>query len=169
MVRGTRSPQKANKVKEREGGCNTAWYSYPPKPHPGHAGDHRLATRGHADPLPAGRDVLRRAQPTTSDGMSRHHSTSRTALAIVTTKLSTATQARRPHDPQNTARYGARQTGRHEHEHRTGELEQHTGAPMGSTGTRQGRPTGPCQGGGCTYELHKRNWKDGYRTPRNTG
>ena len=94
--------------------------------------------------LPAGTDVLRRDQPTTSHRTSRHHSKSRTALAILTTKLSTATQARRPHDPQNTARYGARQAGRHEHEQRTTELEQHPGAPMGSTGTRQGGPTGPC-------------------------
>ena len=144
MVRGTHSPQEVNKVNEREGGCNTARYFYPPKPHPGHTGDHRLATRGHADPLPAGTDVLRQAQPTTSDGKSWHHSTGRTALTILTTKLSTVTQARRQHDPQDTARYGARQAGRHEHEHRTTELEQHPGAPMGSTGTRLGGPTGPC-------------------------
>ena len=50
----------------------------------------------------------------------------------------------RPHDPQNTAEYGARQAGRHEHEHRTTELERHPAAPMGSTGARQGGPTGPC-------------------------
>ena len=117
---------------------------YPPKPHPGHARDHRLATRGHADPLPAGTDVLCRAQPTTPDGTSQHHSKSRTALTVLTSKLSTATQAHQPHDPQNTARYGARQAGRHEHEHRTTEPEQHPGTPMGSTGTHQGGPTGPC-------------------------
>ena len=144
MVQGTHSPQKLNKVNKPEGGCNTARSSYPPKSHQGHPGDHRLATLGHADPLPAGTDVLLRAQPTTSDGTSRHHSTSRTALAGLTTKLGTATQAHRRHDPQNMARYGARQAGRHEHEHRATELEQNPGAPMGSTGTRQGGPTGPC-------------------------
>ena len=135
MVRGAHSPKKVNNVNKREGGCNTAWYSYPPKPHPGHAGDHRLNKRGHADPLPAGTGVLHQAQPTKSDGKSGHHSTSRTALTILTTKLSTATQTRHQHDPQKTARYGARQAGRHEHEHRKTELEQHPGAPMGSTGT----------------------------------
>ena len=143
MVRMARSPQKVNKVIKREGGCNTARYSCPPKTRPGHAGGHRLATRGHTDPLPAGTDMLRRAQPATTDGTSRHHSTSRTALTILTTKLSTATQARHPHDPQDTARYSARQAGRHEHEHRTTELGRHPGAPMGSTGARQGGPTGP--------------------------
>ena len=144
MVRGTHSPRKVNSVNKREGSCNTARYSYPPKPRPWQAGNHRLNIQGHTDPLPAGTDVLRRAQPTTSDGTSRHHSTDRTALTILTTKLSTATQARHPHDPQNTARYGARQAGRHEQEHRTTELEQHPGAPMGSTGTHQGGRTGPC-------------------------
>ena len=89
--------------------------------------------------------MLRGAQPATSDGTSRHHSTSRTALTILTTKLSTATQAHRPHDPQDTARNSARQAGRHEHEQRTTELERHPGAPMGSTGARQGGPTGPCR------------------------
>ena len=113
--------------------------------------------------------MLRRVQPTTSDGTYRHHSTSRTALTVLTTKFSTATQARRPQDPQDTARYGARQAGRHEHEHCTTELEQHPGAPMGSTGARQGGRRGLATGGGCTYEWHKQNWKDGYRTPQNTG
>ena len=107
-------------------------------------GRSRGSGRSSNKSLPAGTDVLRRTQPTTSHRTSRHHSKSRTALAILTTKLCTATQARRLHDPQNTARYGARQAGRHEHEQRTTELEQHPGAPMGSTGTRQGGPTGPC-------------------------
>ena len=169
MVRGTHSPLKANSVNKREAGCNTARYSYPPKPDPGHARDHRLATQGHTNLLPLGTDVLRRAQPTTPDGTSRHHSTGRTALTILTTKLSTATQARQPHDPQNTARYGARQAGRHEHEHRTTEPEQHPGASMGSTGKHKGGSTGPCHGRGCTYEWHRRNWKDGHRAPRSTG
>ena len=76
MVRGAHSPQKVNNVNKREESCNIVRYSYPPKLHPGHAGDHRLTTRGHADPLPAGTGVLRRARPTMSDGTSRHHSTS---------------------------------------------------------------------------------------------
>ena len=95
--------------------------------------------------------MLRRAQPTTSDGTSRHHSTRRTALSILTTNLSTTTQAHRPQDPQNTARYGARQAGRHEHEHRTSEQEQHPAAPIGSTGTRQGGLTGPCHRQGVVH------------------
>ena len=105
---------------------------------------HKPATLGDADPLPAGTDVLRRAQPATPDRTCRHQSTGRAALTILTARLSTATQTHQPHDPRNTARYGARQAGRHEHEHRTTKPEQHPGDPMGSTGTHQGGPTGPC-------------------------
>ena len=140
MVGGTHSPQKANSVNKREGGCNTARYSYPPKPLLGHARDHRLATRGHADPLPAGTDVLRRAQPPTPDRISRPHSTGRTALTILTAKRSTATRARQPHVPQNTARYGARQAGRQTRarapHHRAGT------APWGSHGEHGDAPRG---------------------------
>ena len=82
--------------------------------------------------------MLRWAQPATSDRASRHHSTSRTTLTILATTPSTVTQTRNPNDPQRTTREGARQTDRHEHEHSTTELEQHPGAPMGSTGTHQG-------------------------------
>ena len=100
-------------------------------------------------PLPTGTGVLRRAQPATSDGASRHHSTSRTTLTILATTPSTVTQSRHPNDPQRTTREGARQTDRQEHEHSTTELEQHPGAPMESTGTHRGGPAGPChrQGG----------------------
>ena len=170
MVRGTHSPQKANSLKKREGGFNTAQYSFPPKPHPEHARDHRLATRDPRTrwPLPAGTDVLRRTQPATPNGTSRHQSTSRAALTILTAKLSTATQTRQPHNPRDTARDGARQAGRHEHEHRTIEPEQHPGAPKGSTGTHQGGPTGPCHRPGCTYEWHRRSCKDSQRALRST-
>ena len=99
-------------------------------------------------PLPTGTGVLRRAQPATSDGASRHHSTSRTTLTIQATTPSTGTQTRHPNDPQRTTREGARQTDRHEHEHSTTELEQHPGAPMRSTGTHRGGPAGPCHGRG---------------------
>ena len=171
MIRETHSPHKANSVKKREVGFNTPKYSSPSNPHPGHARDHRLATR---DPrtrwaLPAGTDVLRRTQPATPDGASRHQSTSRAALTILTAKLGTATQTRQPDNPRNTARYGARQAGRHEHEHRTTEPEQHPGAPIGSTGTHQGGPTGPCHRRGCAYEWHRRSCKDGQRALRRTG
>ena len=107
-------------------------------------------TRGTSDsqhgatPTPCQRAQMCYAEPNPPRQTEAHHSTSRIALTIQTTILSTATQARHPHDPQNTARYGARQAGRHKHEHRTTELEQHPGAPMGSTGTRQGGQTGPC-------------------------
>ena len=159
MVRGTHSPQKANSVKKREGGFNTAQYSFPLKPQPGHARGHRLATR---DPrtrwlLPAGTDVLCRTQAPTPDGASRHQSMSRAALTILTAQLSSATQTQQPRNPQNTARYGARQAGRHEHEHCTNKPEQHPRASMGSTGTHQGGPTGPCHRRNCTYELHRRS------------
>ena len=169
MVRGAHSPQKVNNVNKREGGCNIARYSYPPKPHPGDAEDHRLTTRGHANPLPAGTGVLRRDPPTTSDGTSWHHSTSRTSLTILTTKLSTATQARHPHDPQNTARYGARQAGRHEHEHRTTKLEQYPGAPMGSTGAHQGGPTGPCHQRGVYICIAQAKLEGRLQSTRDTG
>ena len=95
-------------------------------------------------PLPTGTGVLRRAQPATSDRASQHHSTSRTTLTILASTPSTVTQTRHPNDPQRTTREGARQTDRHEHEHSTTELEQHPGAPMGSTGTHPGGPAGPC-------------------------
>ena len=171
MVRGTHSPQKANSVKNREGGFNTAQHSFPPKPHPEHARNHRLATRDPRtrQPLPAGTDVLRRTKPATPDGASRHQSTSRAALTTLTAKLSTATRTRQPNNPRNTARYGARQAGRHEHEHRTTEPEQHPGAPMGSTGTHQGGPTGPCHRRGYTYEWTGRSRKDSQRALRSTG
>ena len=45
MVRETHSPQKANSVKKREGGINTAQYSFPPRPHAEHARDHRRDPR----------------------------------------------------------------------------------------------------------------------------
>ena len=64
-------------------------------------------------PLPTGTGVLRRAQPATSDGASRHHSTSRTTLTILATTPSTVTQTRHPNDPQRTTREGARQTQHH--------------------------------------------------------
>ena len=98
-------------------------------------------------PLPTGTGVLRRAQPATSDGASRHHSTSRTTLTILPTTPGAVTQTRHPNDPERTTREGARQTDRHEHEHSTTELEQRPGAPMGSTGTHRGGPAGPCEGG----------------------
>ena len=119
--------------------------------------------------LPTGTGVLRRAQPATSDGMSRHHSTSRTTLTILATTPGAVTQTRHPNDPKRTTREGARQTDRHEHEHSTTELEQRPGPPMGSTGTHRGGPAGPCHRRECTYEWHKRNWKYGYGAPRNTG
>ena len=43
------------------------------------------------------------------------------------------------------------------------------GLPWGAQGRAKGHRRGLATGGGCTYEWHKRNWKDGYRTPRNTG
>ena len=169
MVRGAHPPQTVNSVHEREGGCNTTRYSCPPQPYPGHAGATSSPHGAAPTPLPTGTGVLRRAQPATSDGASRHHSTSRTTLTILATTPGTVTQTRHPNDPQRTTREGARQTDRHEHEHSTTELEQRPGAPMGSTGTHRGGPAGPCHRRGCTYEWHKRNWKYGYGAPRNTG
>ena len=75
MVRGANSSQKGSGVNKWEGGCNTARHSYPPKRNPEHAVDHRPAARGYTDPLPAGTEVIRGAQPTTLDGTSRHRST----------------------------------------------------------------------------------------------
>ena len=92
-----------------------------------------------------------------------------TTLTIVATTTGTVTQTRHPNDPKRRTREGARQTDRHEHEHSTTALEQRPEAPMGSTGTHQGGPAGPCQRQECTYEWHKRNWKYGYGAPRNTG
>ena len=171
MVRGTHSPQKANSVKKREGGFNTAEYFFPRKPHPEHARDHRLATQDPRTrwPLPAGTNVLSRTQHATPDRASRHQRRSRAALTILTAKLSTATQACQPHNQRNTAPYGARQAGRHEHKHHTTEPEQQPGAPFGSTETHQGGPTGPCRRRGCTYEWHRQSRKDGQRAPRSTG
>ena len=120
-------------------------------------------------PLPTGTGVLRRAQPATSDGASRHDSTSRTTLTILATTPGAVTQGRHPKDPKRATREGARQTDRHEHEHSTTELKQRPGAPMGSTGTHRGGPAGPCHRRQCTYEWHKLNWKYGYGAPRNTG
>ena len=80
-------------------------------------------------PLPTGTGVLRRAQPATSDGASRHHSTSRTTLTILATTPGAVTQTRHPNDLKRTTGEGARQTDRHEHEHSTTELEQRPGAP----------------------------------------
>ena len=68
--------------------------------------------RAAPTPLPTGTGVLRRAQPATSDGASRHHSTSRTTLTILATTPGTVTQTRDPNDPQRTTREGhGRQTG----------------------------------------------------------
>ena len=75
--------------------------------------------------------MIRRAQPTTSDETSGHHSTSRTALTILTTKLSTTTPARHPHDPHKHGtiwRMARRQTRTRAPHHRAGT------APWGSHG-----------------------------------
>ena len=69
MVRGAHSPQTVNSVHEREGGCNTARYSCPPQPYPGHAGGHKLTTRGRADP-PASRHGCVTPSPTRHVGRS---------------------------------------------------------------------------------------------------
>ena len=63
----------------------------------------------------------------------------------------TTAPTRQPQNPQDTARYGTRQAGKHEHEHHTTEQEQHPGAPMGSTGMHRGGPKGPCHRRGCMY------------------
>ena len=87
--------QKVHSVKEREGGFDTGQNSFPPDPHQGHTRDQRLATR---DPrtrglLPASTVVLRRTQPATPDGASRHQSTSRATLIA---KHCTGTPTRQP-------------------------------------------------------------------------
>ena len=86
----------------------------------------------------------RQLQPAIRTETSRHHSTSHTTLTILATTPGTVTQTRHPNDPQRTTREGARRTDRHEHEHSTTELEQHPGAPKGSTGTHRGGLAGPC-------------------------
>ena len=43
------------------------------------------------------------------------------------------------------------------------------GLPWGAQGHTEGDRRGLATGGGCTYEWHKRNWKYGYKAPRNTG
>ena len=143
--------QKNNSVKERGRGFDTDQYSFPPDPHEGHARDQRLATRDLRARrlMPVSTGMLRRAQPAAPDGTSQHQSTSRVNL---TAKHCTVAPTRQPHNPQDTARYGTRQAGRHDREHRTSEPEQHPGAPMGSTGMHQGGPKGPCHRRGSTYE-----------------
>ena len=69
MVRGAHPPQTVNSVHEREGGCNTTRYSCPPQPYPGHAGGHKLTTRGRADP-PANRHGCVTPSPTRHLGRS---------------------------------------------------------------------------------------------------
>ena len=149
MVRGAHSPQTVNSVHEREGGCNTARYSCPPQPYPGHAGGHKLTTRGRADP-PANRHGCVTPSPSRHVGRSvptPQHKPNHPSHPSHHNR--TVTQTRHPNDPQCTTREGAQQTDRNEHEHSTTELEQHPGAPMGSTGTHRERPAGPChrQGG----------------------
>ena len=97
-----------------------------------------------ATPSPCQRARMCYAEPSSPRQAERPGSRGRTALTMLTAKLSTATRARQPHGPQHTARYGARQAGRHEHEHCTTKPEQHPGSLMGSTGTHQRGPTGPC-------------------------
>ena len=125
--------QKANSVKGREGGLDTDQHSSPPDPYQEQAKGQELATRNPRARrlMPANTGVLRRAQPAASDGTPRHRSTSQ---ATLTPRHRTTAPTRRPQNPQDRARYGTRQAGKHEDEHRTTEQEQHPGAPMGSTG-----------------------------------
>ena len=69
MVRGAHPPQTVDSVHEREGGCNTTRYSCPPQPYPGHAGGHKLTTRGRANP-PANRHGCVTPSPTRHVGRS---------------------------------------------------------------------------------------------------
>ena len=78
------------------------------------------------------------AEPNTSDGASRHHSTSRTTLTILATTPGTVTQTRHPNDPQRTTGEGARQTDRHENEHSTTERT----TSRGSHGEHRNTPRG---------------------------
>ena len=150
------APRKANNVKGREGGIDTDQHSFPSDPYQEHARGQELATR---DPrarrlMPANTGLLRRAQPAAPDGTPRHQSTSQ---ATLTSGHRITAPTRQPQNPQDTARYGTRQAGKHQHEHRTTEQEQHPGAPMGSTGMHPGGPKGPCHRRGCTYDRHKRS------------
>ena len=146
-----RAAKKVNSVKGREGRFHTNQSSFPPDPHQGHTRGQGLATRGPRSRrlMLANTGVLRRAQPAAPDGTPGHQSTSR---ATLTPGHCTAAPTRQPQNPQDTARYGTRQAGRHERKHRAIEPEQHPGTPMGSTGMHQGGPTGPCHQRGCTYE-----------------
>ena len=148
--------QKVNSVKGREGGLDTDQYSFPPDPYQGHAKAQNLATR---DPrahrlMPAKTGVLRRAQPAAPDGTPQHQGTSQ---ANLTSRHRTVAPIRQPQNPQDTARYGTRQAGKHEHEHCTPEPEQHPEAPMGRTGKHRGGLKGPCHRRGCTYDRFKRS------------
>ena len=146
--------QKANSVKGGEESLDTDLHSFPPDPYQEHARGQELTTR---DPqtrrlMPANAGVLRRAQPAALDGTPRHQSTSQ---ATLTSGHRTKARTRQPQNPQDTARYGTRQAGKHEHQHRTTEQAQHPGAPMEITGMHRGGPKGPCHRQGCTYDWHK--------------
>ena len=146
MVRGTRSPQPRKLTasrSERGASTLTSIPFFPPDPYPEHARGQELAAR---DPqarrlLLANMGVLRRAQPAAPDGTPRHQNTSQ---ATLTSGNGTEAPTRTPPNPQDTARYGTRQAGKHKHEHRTTEQAQHPGAVMGSTGIHRGGPKGPC-------------------------
>ena len=43
------------------------------------------------------------------------------------------------------------------------------GHPWGTQGRTKGDQRGLTTSPGCTYEWHRRNWKDGHRAPRSTG
>ena len=146
--------QKVNSVKGREGGLDTDQYSFPPDPYKGHARGQKLATRDLRVNrlMPTNGGVLHRAQPAAPNGTPRHQSTNQ---ATLTSGLRTAAPTRQAQNLQDTARYGTRQAGKHEHEHRTTEAKQHPETPMGSTGMHQGGTKGPCHRRGCTYDRHK--------------
>ena len=153
--------------KGRGGGLNTDQYSFPTDPYQGHARGQELATRDPraCRPVPANTGVVRRAQLALPDVTPRHQSTNQ---PILTFAHRTAAPTRQRQNPQDTARYGTRQAGKHEHQHRTTEPEQHPEAPMGSTGMHRGGSKGPCHRRGCAYDRHKRSLKYGRRTLRKT-
>ena len=148
--------QKANSVKGREGGLDTDEHSFPPDPYQERARGQELTTQ---DPqarqlMPANTAVLRRATPAALDGTRQHQSKSQ---ATLTSGHRTKAPTRLPQNPQDTARYGTRQAGKHEHEHCTSEQAQQTGAPVGSTGMHRGALQGPCHRWGCKDDRHKRS------------
>ena len=148
--------QKVDSVKGREGGLETEQYSFPPDPIPGARKGPRARHTGSASPpAPAGEHGSVTPSPARCARREPRHQS--TKQATLTSTHCTAAPTCQAPNPQDTARYGTQEAGKHKHKHCTTKPEGHPEAPMGSTGMHRGGPKGPCHRWGCTYYRHKRS------------